>query len=119
MDNENQVTDDPTVAPVTTPPAATIPSATPPTEPSPIAPTAKVEVKDGRVIVDGKKYVAESDLIAAKGSLETKLSTQQTAHEAAIDTAKLAESAAQQTIASLTAKAKEIEDAPKTGAVTD
>ncbi len=119
MDTENQATDDPKVESVVTSPATTTPPTTPPSEPAPIAPTAKVEVKDGRVIVDGKKYVAESDLIAAKGSLEGKLSTQQTAHETAIDAAKLAESAAQQTIASLTAKAKETEDAPKTGAVTD
>ena len=112
MVTENQATDDPKTQTVQ-PPAA------PPTEPPPVAPTAKVEVKDGRVIVDGKKFVAESDLIAAKGSLEGKLTQQQTAHEAAIDAAKLAESAAQQTIATLNAKLQENEEARKSGAVTD
>ena len=101
--------------PVTTPE----PQPTSPPEPTPVAPTAKVEVKDGRVVVDGKKFVAESDLIAAKNSLEGKLTQQQTAHEAAIDAAKLEASAAQQTIAQLNAKIKETEDARKAGAVTD
>ncbi len=94
---------------------------TPASEPAPeaVALTAKLEVKDGAVTVDGKKFVAESHLIASKKSLEGKLSTQQTAHDTAIDAAKLAESAAQQTIASLNAKIKETEDARTTGAVSD
>jgi len=119
MGTENQATDDPKVEPVETSPATSAPPATPPTEPPPIASTAKVEIKDGRVIVDGKKMVAESDLIAAKGSLETKLTQQQTVHDTAIDAAKLEASAALQTIASLNAKIKETEDARATGAVTD
>ena len=121
METENQVTDasggTPDPAPAATPTSSTTPAPEP--TPTPVATTAKVEVQDGRVMVDGKKFVAESDLIASKKSLETKLSTQQTAHDTAIDAAKLAESAAQQAIASLTAKAKEMEDAPKTSAVTD
>jgi len=106
---------EPAQPPATTPPAA--PPAAP--EPTPVAPTAKVEVKDGKVEVDGKKFVAESDLIAAKNSLEGKLTAQQTAHEAAIDAAKLEASAAQQTIAQLNAKITENEEARKAGTVTD
>jgi len=106
---------EPAQTPATTPPAAS-PAAP---EPTHVAPTAKVEVKDGRVIVDGKKFVAESDLIAAKNSLEGKLTQQQTAHEAAIDAAKLEVSSAQQTIAQLNAKITENEEARKSGAVTD
>ncbi len=113
MANENPVVDDPKTESAVTPPA------TPPADPPSVAPTAKVEIKDGRVLVDGKKMVAESDLIAAKGSLESKLTQQQTAHETAIDAAKLEASAAQQTIASLNAKITENEEARKSGAVTD
>jgi len=106
--------DQPPQTPPTTPPAAT-----PPPAPAPIAATAKVEVKDGKVVVDGKKFVAESDLIAAKNSLEGKLTTQQTAHDTAIDAARLEASTAQQTIATLNAKITENEEARKAGAVTD
>ena len=106
--------DQPPQTPPTTPPAAT-----PPPAPAPVAPTAKVEIVEGKVVVDGKKFVAESDLIAAKNSLEGKLSTQQTAHDAAIDAAKLEASTAQQTIATLNAKITEVEEARKAGAVTD
>jgi len=89
------------------------------TQIAPVESTANVEVKDGKVLVDGKSFVAESHLIASKKSLEGKLTTQQTAHEAAIDAAKLEASAAQQTIAQLNAKITENEEARKAGAVTD
>jgi len=117
MENENQVTpggsgNEQVTTPPTTPP-------TPPSEPAPVALTAKFEVKEGRVLVDGKKFVAESDLIAAKNSLEGKLTQQQTSHEAAIDAAKLEASTAQQTIAQLNAKITENEQARQAGAVTD
>lgn len=105
--------------PAQAPPPASPPPATPPPEPAPVAPTAKVEVKDGKVEVDGKKFVAESDLLAAKNSLEGKLTTQQTAHETAIDAAKLKESESQQTIATLNAKLQEVEEARKAGVVSD
>ena len=85
----------------------------------PIAPTAKVELKDGKVLVDGKSFVAEKHLIAAKRSLEGRLEQQQTVHEAAIDAARLEVSVAQQQIAQLNAKLKENEQARKSGAVTD
>jgi len=93
--------------------------AIPPPEPTPIAPTAKVEVKEGKVVVDGKKFVAESDLLAAKNSLEGKLTAQQTAHEAAIDAARLEVSEGQRQIATLNAKITENEQARQAGAVSD
>ena len=102
--------------------SATEPAAlqtTPEPQPEPIAPTAKVELKDGTVMVDGKKFVAESHLIAAKRSLEGKLEQQQKAHETAIDAARLEASSAQQQIAQLNAKLQENEQARKSGAVTD
>jgi len=102
-----------------TTPTAPEPEATPTPEPTPVAPTANVEIQDGKVVVDGKKFVAESDLIAAKNSLEGKLTAQQAAHEAAIDAARLEVSNAQQTIAQLNAKIKENEEARKSGAVTN
>ena len=102
---------DPNQAP---PPAAN----TPPNTETP-GPSAKVEIKDGVVTVDGKKYVAESHLIAAKNNLEGKLTQQQNAHDVAINEAKLKESAAQQEIAALNAKLKENEEARAAGAVSD
>ena len=107
---------EPTPTPVTTPEPTT---PTPAPEPTPVAPTAKVEVKEGKVVVDGKSFVAESDLIAAKKSLEGQLTTQQTAHETAIDAAKLSESAALKEVATLNAKITENEQARQAGAVTD
>ena len=81
-------------------------------------PVPTVELKDGKVLVDGKSYVAESDLIAAKKSLESKLEQAQTAHNGAIDTARLSLSEAQQQVAALNAKLKENEQARKSGAVS-
>ena len=94
-------------------------AATPEPTPTPVEPTAKVEIKDGKVVVDGKQFVAESHLIAAKKSLEGKLTTQQTAHETAIDAAKLEVSEGQKQIATLNAKITENEEARQAGAVTD
>ncbi|KKN26600.1 hypothetical protein LCGC14_0872930, partial [marine sediment metagenome] len=89
-------------------------------DPTPTTPTLpKVEVKDGATYLDGKKVVPESDLIASKKSLEGQLAQQQTAHETAIDTAKLDVSNAQQEIANLNAKIKENEQARESGAVSD
>ncbi len=101
------------------PTPAAAPEPIPEPTPTPVAPTAKVEVKDGKVVVDGKAFVAESDLIAAKKSLEGKLTTQQTAHETAIDAAKLEVSDGQKQIATLNAKITENEEARKSGAVTE
>lgn len=101
-----------------TPPVPTPPNLTPPS-PTPVPPTAKVEIVDGRVQVDGKKYILESDLMAAKNSLEGKMEQAQTAHNTAIDAARLEMSTAQQQIATLNAKIKETETARQTGAVSD
>jgi len=84
--------------------------------PTPTLP--KVEVKDGAVLVDGKKFVRESDLIAAKQSLEQRLEQQQSAHEQAIDTAKLELSSAQQQVADLNAKLTEAQQARESGATS-
>ncbi len=84
-----------------------------------VAPTAKVEVKDGKVLVDGKAFVAESHLIAAKHSLEVKMEQAQTVHNTAIDAARLEQSAAQTQIAQLNAKITENEQAIKSGTVSD
>lgn len=102
-------------------PPATTPEPEPVTtpEPTPVAPTAKIEVKEGKVTVDGKAFVAESDLIAAKKSLEGQMTTQQTVHETAINAAKLETSEAQKQIATLNAKITENEQARQAGAVTD
>lgn len=95
------------------PEAAPIPApATPKAEP-------KFEVKDGSYLVDGKKMVTESDLIAAKKSLETQLETQQSVHVQAIDTAKLELSAEQQKVADLNAKLTEAEQARQAGTPSD
>ncbi len=95
------------------------PASTPDPQPAAIAETAKVEIKEGKVMVDGKAFVAEQHLIANKKSLEGKLETAQTVHDTAIDKAKLALSEAQQNIATLNAKIKETDDARSTGAATD
>jgi len=102
--------------PTTDPGAASSP------EPS-TPPTPKVEIKDGAtfVEVDGKmvKMVRESDLIAAKQSLESKLESQQAAHSQAIDNAQLELSAERQKVADLNAKLKEAQEASGQGAMTD
>lgn len=81
--------------------------------------TPKFEFKDNTPYLDGKKVVLESDLIAAKHSLEKQLADAQTVHDAAIDTAKMEVSTAQQEIAALNAKLKENEQARKSGAVSE
>jgi len=92
---------------------------TPPITPEPIEPTAKVEVKDGKVLVDGKAYVAEHHLIAAKQGLETAAEKAQTAHNEAIDAVRLELSAAQQQAANLNAKLEEAQNAQGKGATPD
>lgn len=81
--------------------------------------TPKFEFKDNAYIIDGKKAVFESDLIAAKKSLEAQLEKQQLVHNEAIDKAKLELSTAQQSIAQLNAQIKANEDARKSGATSD
>lgn len=76
----------------------------------------KVELKDGATFVDGKKMVAESDLIAAKRGLETAAEKAQAAHNEAVDTVRVELSAAQTALADSNAKLKEAQDAPGQGA---
>lgn len=110
LDKENQPTEPTTPGVASSPEPTPIPSST-------VAP--KVEVKDGSILVDGKKMVAESDLIAAKRGLETAAEKAQAVHNEAIDSTKLELSAAQQTIADLNAKATENEQARQSGAVSE
>ena len=120
MTTENQkATDASSGSEVKTPSTTPPPPETKPTETPPVAATAKVEVKEGKVLVDGKSFVAESDLIAAKKSLEGQMTTQQTAHETAINATKLSESAALKEVATLNAKITENEQARESGAVTE
>lgn len=92
---------------------------TSPTTPAPKT-EPKVEVKDGIVFVDGKKMVKESDLIAAKQSLESAAGKAQTAHNQAMDNIRLELSAAQQQVADLNAKLQKAqESAPGQGATEE
>ena len=90
--------------------------AIPATPPAGSAP--KAELKDGALFVDGKKVVAESDLIAAKKSLEGQIETQQTAHTQALDTAKLELSDERKISANLNAKVTEAEQARESGVIS-
>ena len=90
------------------------------TTPAPTIPTTpKVEVKDGSILLDGRKAVYESDLIAAKQGLESKLEQAQTVHNQAMDTTKLELSAALQQVADLNAKVATAEQARDAGATPD
>lgn len=95
-----------------------VPQATPSSEPTTTTPPV-LEVKDGVMTVDGKKVVHESDLIAAKRSLEQKLEEQQTVHNDAIDKSKVEVSDAQQAVAAANAKVQQLEQASQSGAVSD
>jgi hypothetical protein len=80
------------------------------------APEPKIELKEGKVFVDGHSYVKEADLIAAKKSLEGQIAEQQKVHTDAYDKARLELSSAQQQIAQSSAKIKELTDAQGKGA---
>jgi hypothetical protein len=92
---------------------------TPQPAPTPAVTEPKLEFRDGAVYADGKKMVKESDLIAAKQSLEGKLETQQTVHNEAIDAVNLELSAERQKAADLNAKLQQAQDAQGKGAVSD
>jgi len=73
---------------------------TPTTPTTPPVAQPKIEVDaEGRVEVDGKKYVPESDLIGAKKSLQGDIEKAQAAHVAAIDKLNLQLSEANQNVA--------------------
>lgn len=96
-----------------TPPEGTNPStSTPAAEP-------KVEVKDGVVTVDGKKYVKESDLIAAKESLQRQLNEAQQTHNEATEKLQLQVSEANQKVAQANAALEETKNARESGAASD
>jgi len=76
----------------------------------------KIEIKEGKVLVDGHSYVKEADLIAAKKSLEGQIAEQQRVHTEAYDRARLELSSAQQQVASFNAKIKELTEAQSKGA---
>ncbi len=91
----------------------------PPAPPAnPPASQPKVEVKDGMVMVDGKKYVKESDLIAAKEGLQKQIETAQTAHNKAVDDLKLQVSSAQGEVAKANAALEEAKKAREPGAIS-
>lgn len=81
--------------------------AAPPTEP-------KVEVKDGKVLVDGKEYVPNSDLIAAKKSLQGEMEKAQATHNSAIDQARTELSRVQQQLAQANAEMEKTKAAQAT-----
>jgi uncharacterized Zn finger protein len=78
----------------------------------------KVEVKDGKVLVDGKSYVKESDLIAAKEGLQRQIESAQTVHNSAIDKVKLELSTAQTEVAKANVALEEAKKARVTGDIS-
>ena len=90
-----------------------------PKTPDPATPSPKFEQKDGVMTVGGRKVVHESDLLAAKKSLESAAEQAQTVHNDAIDKSKLELSESLQQVASLNAKLQEAEKARDTGAAPD
>jgi hypothetical protein len=88
---------------------------TPPTENQ----TPKFELKDGSMVVDGRKVVYESDLIAAKKSLQEQLESAQSVHNEAFDKAKLNLSEAQTQLAAANARVKQMEETAQKGAVSE
>ena len=79
----------------------------------------KIEVKEGMVLVDGKKYVKESDLIAAKESLQGQMEKSQQAHNEAVDKLSLQVSEANQKLAQANAALDEAKKARSAGAMSD
>src|SRR3989304_5831714 len=91
----------------------------PPAEtPKPPASQPKVEVKDGVVTVDGKKYIKEADLMAAKESLQGQIESAQAKHNEAVDKLKLDVSAAQQSVAQANAALEEAKKARTAGDIS-
>ena len=98
------------------------PPATPPAEtktPPPGDNQPKVEFKDGALLVDGRKYVKESDLIAAKESLQGRLEEAQTAHNTAVDGLRLEVSQAQTEVAKANAALEEAKAAQVQGGISE
>lgn len=79
----------------------------------------KLELKDGSTYLDGHKVVRESDLIAAKESLQKQLDSAQKVHTVAIEKLQLDLSAAHQSVAEATAKLTQATQARQSGATSD
>jgi len=85
----------------------------------PVTPTTPdIKVIDGVVQVDGKKYVKESDLIAAKESLQGKFNEAQESHSGIVDKLKVEVSEAQQEVAKANATLKEAQEARSSGDIS-
>ena len=84
--------------------------------PTPGDQTPKFEIRDGAWYVGGHKVVRESDLIAAKESLQRQAEQAQGVHNSVIDKARLDLSEAQTSLAAANAKVKELEQARQSGA---
>lgn len=78
-------------------------------------PAPQFAVVDGKMTVDGKAVVHESDLMAAKSGLEARITQAQTAHEGAINIATKSLSDSQGEVAALTAKNRLLEETAKAG----
>lgn len=111
MGNESKVADPEPIAPSSDKPGDVTP---PPSKDG----TPKLEMKDGGMVVGGRKVVYESDLIAAKESLSGASDKAQVVHNDAMDKAKLSLSEAQQQLAASNAKNKELTDAQGVGATS-
>ena len=120
MTSQNQPKNDAPVQPEPTPQSApTTPPDSAVTTPPTSGPEPKVEVKDGNILVDGKKYVKESDLIAAKESLQGQLETAQQTHNEAVDKLNTQVSEAQQEVAKATAALEDAKKAQGEGATSE
>jgi hypothetical protein len=78
--------------------------------------TPKIEFIEGKVVVDGKKFVPEADIMALKEAHTKQLNEAQAIHSAAIDTAKLQVSEQQKLVAQANAKVTELQQAAQGGA---
>lgn len=92
------------------PPAGTPPASNPP--------APKVEIKDGTVLIDGKKHVPEHELMATKKSLQADLESAKAAHTADLDKVRTELSAAQTDVAKANAALETLRKAQGTGATS-
>ena len=81
------------------------------TEPKPVEQSSNTTPPDS-MVVDGRKVVFESDLIASKKSSEEKFKQATDTHSAAVDKLQLENSASLQQISELNAKLSEATQSP-------
>lgn len=103
---EPKVTDAPPVSPESPP------------IPAPPAAQPKLEIKDGVVMVDGKKFVPESQLMAAKESLQKDIDKAQQIHNDSVDKLKLDLSASQSDVAKANVALDEAKKARMSGDIS-